>query len=183
MTRRRKYSKGKYPVAIGAAIVAAQLVTLSTPSWAGDECSPSICGIPTPPPGTPTVVSTKPADGATNVDRDANIKVKFSEKMLKSSVGDPTVGLVQGNFDYDDLNYDPETCPPTICEPPSVALTTSYNAKKKSAKVNPTGRLAANTEYTVVVEGADDFDDDAVKDKAGNEMARDHIWHFTTGAE
>jgi len=34
-----------------------------------------------------------------------------------------------------------------------------------------------------VMEGAGDTDHFAVKDRAGNEMATDHIWHFTTGGQ
>jgi hypothetical protein len=52
----------------------------------------------------------------------------------------------------------------------------------KNSLILPIVRLEANTTYTAVVEGTDTFDTFAVKDRAGNEMATDHIWHFTTGA-
>jgi hypothetical protein len=65
---------------------------------------------------------------------------------------------------------------------PSVPATVSFNAKKRTATLNPTDRLKPNTLYTAVVEGAGDYDSYAVKDRAGNEMACEYVWHFTTEA-
>ncbi len=58
----------------------------------------------------------------------------------------------------------------------------SYNKRKKLAILNPSDRLAANTEYTVGIEGAGDCDALAVKHRGGTEMATDKIWHSTTGS-
>jgi hypothetical protein len=58
----------------------------------------------------------------------------------------------------------------------------SYNNRNKLAKLDPTDKLAADTTYTAIIEGAGDSDGLAVEDKAGNEMGTDYVWHFTTGA-
>ena len=65
--------------------MAALMLAVAGVAWAQDDGCTIGCE-PPPPPGTPFVVSTNPADGATGVDRDANIRAKFSEKMLASSV-------------------------------------------------------------------------------------------------
>ena len=154
-----------------AAMIAAQAAFVS---YAATESQAQDCPS-CPPTPSPFVTSTVPADGQTGVDRDANIKAKFSEKMLKSSVNGETVNLYEGNLTYDDLN------PTSATPPPEVSASVSYNAKKKRAALNPSARLKANTEYTTVVEGAGDSDGLAVKDRENNEMFTDEIWHFTTG--
>jgi hypothetical protein len=123
--------------------------------------------IPDPPPGdSPTVISTFPTDGATNVDRDANIKAKFSEKMLKSTVNDGTVRVEQA------------VSGPGNPDPPG-GMTVKYNNKKKTAIVSQDRGFALqpNTEYRVTIEGGEE----GVKDKAGNPMASDFTFTFTTG--
>jgi hypothetical protein len=112
------------------------------------------------------ITTTTPTNGQTGVDRDANIKAKFSEKMMKSSINQQTVYL-SGPGGCGDL------CSVRI--PASV----NYNVKKKVAILNPSSRLPANT---AVVEGAGDSDSLAVKNRVGNEMAVDYTWTFTTGA-
>jgi hypothetical protein len=163
-------------VAMMAAVVMAVLVAYGSAS----------AEIPPPPPGDiPTVIKTLPADNATNVDRDANIKAKLSEKMLKTTVNKNTVRLYEENLTYDNLNsLDPPLCDPGPNPDPgsnSQSAKVSYNAKKKLAVLNPEARLEAKTEYTALVDGAGDCDQLAAKDNGGTEMATDYIWHFTTG--
>ncbi len=113
--------------------------------------------------GLPTVVRTFPADGATNVDRDTNIKAKFSEAMMKSSINSSTFVLQKGGI--------------VVC-----CGDISYNKKKKTATYNPNLlSLEPHTQYTAIIEGAGDSDSFAVKDRAGNEMAQTFTWTFTTG--
>jgi hypothetical protein len=138
-----------------------------------------------PPPDLPTVVSTFPKDGATNIDRDTNIKAEFSEKMMKSSVNRAAFRLYKGNL----TNVEPTECDDqpgpgdlACAVPIPLRHKVSYNAEKNLAILNPVSGLRANTTYTAVVEGAGDTDGQAVKDKEGNEMATDYIWHFTTGS-
>jgi hypothetical protein len=130
-------------------------------------------------PDAPGVLSTNPADGATTgVDRDADITVMFTEKMLSSSINGDTFRLYAGT--------DAE-CPPDQpdCAPgaPPLPIGATVTGSGKKAILNPDERLAETTDYTAVLEGTDTFDTFAVKDTAGNEMAADRIWHFKTGAD
>jgi hypothetical protein len=121
--------------------------------------------------GAPRVVSTVPPDGATSVSTTANIKAKFSEAMKASTINTTTFYLYQGHF---------TGCPAGGCVSDPVAATVRYNADTKTAILDPTAPLAANTEYTAVVEGTGDGDMKAVKDRGGTPVASDYIWHFTT---
>lgn len=120
-------------------------------------------GNPTQPPGSPTVIKTVPTDGATNVDRDNNIKAKFSEKMLKSTLS-MTLAEVSGDGT------------------PSgeVPATVRYKAKKKLLVLNPSVRLAANTTYEARI--PDSATDKGGTPLFGNDASGDHVWTFTTGA-
>jgi len=169
---------------VGAAM-AALVLTVAGLAWAAD-CGRG-CENPPPDTTTPTIISTNPADGATGVDRDANIKAKFSEKMLADSVmmprSVPSVGafrLYRGNLTAAQIEPTCDTGPCAI--PIPLEASVSYNNRKKRATLNPANKLDAGTTYTAIIEGAGDSDGLAVKDKAGNEMASDYIWHFTTGA-
>ena len=131
----------------------------------------------------PTVLRTVPQDGAQNVDRQINVKAKFSEAMRESSINQVTFYLHPGNYTYEDINSGIV---------PSRAIKVSYNKDTRTAKLNPlseynnkytyNNKLKANTTYTAVVEGAGDTDNESVKDRNGNKLAIDKIWHFTTGA-
>jgi hypothetical protein len=125
----------------------------------------------------PTVVRVIPANGATGISRRVNVRAKFSEAMNAASINGNTFRLYEGNFTYTQLNDTNNPLPPGSEEAAGV----SYNATKKLAVLNPSRRLAANTTYTAVVEGVNDSDGKAVKDEAGNALARDCIWHFRTG--
>ena len=154
--------------------MAALMLAVAGVAWAVDDTTP------------PTVISTNPADGAASVDRDANIKARFSEKMLGSSVvfQDSIAGV--GAFRLYTGNLTAAQIEEPSCDGPCVVYipleaSVSYNNRKKLAKLNPTDKLAAGTIYTAIIEGAGDSDGLAVKDRAGNEMASDYVWHFTTG--
>jgi hypothetical protein len=64
-----------------------------------------------------------------------------------------------------------------------VAATVRYNDDTKTAILDPTSPLLANTEYTAVVEGTGDGDMMAVKDRGRTPMASDYTFSFTTGSE
>jgi Bacterial Ig-like domain len=139
--------------------------------------------------GAPTVVSTVPTSGATNVDGTANITAKFSEAMKARSINTTTFYLLQGHFTAANPPSScttppvaPSTTPVTAACPAPVAATVSYNADTKTAILDPTASLGSFTEYTAVVEGTRDGDMKAVKDSGGTPMATDYIFYFTTGS-
>jgi hypothetical protein len=101
----------------------------------------------------PTVSSTNPLNGATG---EAVITVSFSEAMTASSISATTFTL---------------TGPGAT----AVAGTVSYNASTYIATFTPTSALSAATAYTATVTSG-------VKDVAGNALASNHAWSFTTSS-
>ena len=140
--------------------------------------------------GAPTVVSTVPTSGATNVDGTANIKAKFSEAMKARSINTSTFYLLQGHFSAANppascttSPVPPSTTPVTAACPAPVAATVRYNADTRTATLDPVSTLLFCTEHTAVVEGTGDGDQQAVKDRGGTPMASDYIFYFTTGTD
>jgi hypothetical protein len=58
-----------------------------------------------------------------------------------------------------------------------VSAAVTYDAANRVATLTPSQTLAPSTTYTVTVSGGSG----GVKDLAGNALARDYIWSFTTG--
>lgn len=126
----------------------------------------------------PVVTSTSPANGATGVALEPNIQVTFSQNMDPATINGQTFDLYPGDhFSYDTLN----NCG-IGCLPASPNSTITYDPASRTATLDPASSLLPNTQYTAVVEGADDNDGRAVTNEAGTPMARDHIFYFTTGA-
>jgi hypothetical protein len=108
----------------------------------------------------PVVSFSTPTHGATNVAINANINATFSEPM------DPLTVTVT-NFKMTTPGLIPFTTNP-------VAGTISYHGS--TATFIPSGALSANTVYTTsMTTGA--------KDMAGNSMATDYVWNFTTSGD
>jgi RHS repeat-associated protein len=107
----------------------------------------------------PTGASFSPAMAATNVSRTANVTVTFSEAVDPATVNGSTVEL-----------RDPSNA--------LVSATVSYNVASLTATLNPTASLALGTTYTARVRGGGT--DPRVKDVAGNALAADVTWTFTT---
>jgi hypothetical protein len=99
----------------------------------------------------PTVSSTIPADGATNVAINSALSAVFSEAMLKSSIADMTF---------------------TAAGAAPVAGVVAYSGS--TATFTPGSNFANNTLYTATITT------DA-KDLAGNALADAKVWTFTTG--
>jgi Domain of unknown function (DUF4082)/Bacterial Ig-like domain/Bacterial Ig domain len=110
----------------------------------------------------PTITTRSPASGASGVSRTANIIVTFSEAMTASTIAGSTIEL-----------RDPANA--------LVSAVVSYNATTRVATLNPGPTLRALTTYTVRVRGGST--DPRVKDAAGNAMAADSTWSFTTVAD
>jgi Concanavalin A-like lectin/glucanases superfamily/Bacterial Ig-like domain/Bacterial Ig domain len=98
----------------------------------------------------PTVTSTTPANGATGFSRTANITATFSEAMSATSINSTTIELRD---------------PTNALVPATVTL-------------DPTPTLGATATYTVTVKGG--IADPSVKDTAGNPLATNRVWTFTT---
>jgi hypothetical protein len=103
--------------------------------------------------GAPTVSSTSPADGATGVSLNGALSATFSEAMdpLTITGANFTVAGVTGTVGYDSVSF--------------------------VATFTPSSSLASNTAYTATIVGGGS----GVKDLAGNALAANKVWTFTTG--
>jgi hypothetical protein len=122
------------------------------------------------PDGTPPTVEEElivPQNGATEVARDAKIKVMFSEPMKDRSINPTNIYITVG-----------EGTETTV-----VAAKVDYVDEKTPVRavLKPLEPLEPNTEYTVVVEGRGDGDKKAVKDASGTPLASEYTFSFTTG--
>src|SRR5271154_4429332 len=105
----------------------------------------------------PTVISTIPINGATNVPLNQKIIATFSEPMNPASItaaGTFTVAVSGGGT--------------------QVAGTVSYVAAANTAIFAPTANLTANTHFTATISTA-------AQSAAGNALAGNYAWKFTTG--
>jgi hypothetical protein len=106
----------------------------------------------------PTVTGTSPAAGATGVAVTANVTGTFSEAMDTATVTSNTFTLTTGTT--------------------TVPAAVTYNSTDRVATLNPNADLAAGTTYTATIKGGTG----GVKDAAGNPLASDRTWTFTTAA-
>ena len=111
-----------------------------------------------PPPDTtpPTLSGVAPMDGVTNVALDANVGANFSEAMSASTITGASFTLTLGGV--------------------PVSASVSYDPTTNKATLNPNAALQAGKTYTAKVKGGSA----GVKDSAGNPMAADKVWSFTT---
>jgi hypothetical protein len=109
---------------------------------------------PPPPPGAPTVTSTVPASGATNVGTSATVQATFSRAMDSSTITGSSFTL--------------KTPSGTI-----VPASVSYDGPSQTATLTPSSALASATTYTARIETT-------VKASDGTAMAAPYTWSFTT---
>jgi hypothetical protein len=109
--------------------------------------------------GPPTVTSVAPAGGASNVPVGTTVTATFSKPLAPATVNGSTVEL----RDSDGL---------------LVSATVTWNPVTTSIVLEPTSALAYSTTYTATVRGGAG----GVTDAAGNPLAADFSWTFTTGA-
>jgi len=107
----------------------------------------------------PTVTSVTPANGTTGVNIATTVTATFSEAMNAATITASTVVL-----------RDPGNT--------AVASTISYNTATNVITLTPTSALAAGTTYTATITGGSG----GVKDLAGNALAVNFVWSFTTGS-
>ncbi len=118
------------------------------------------CGGGGPPPDTtpPIVTGTTPASGATGVATSVSPTATFNEAIDPATINTTTVTLVR-------------TGTSTV-----LAASVTYNAATKIATLAPSAALLAGTGYTATVKGGTG----GVKDLAGNLLAANVSWSFTT---
>ena len=109
----------------------------------------------------PTVTSTSPADNATGVSATSAVTATFSEDMDPATVNATTMQL------RDPANN-------------LVGASVAYDSGTRTARLTPSAPLAANMTYRATVKGG--TTDPTVKDIAGNRLAADVTWMFTTAA-
>ena len=107
----------------------------------------------------PTITSVSPANGTTGISTGTTVSAVFSEAMNASTIGTSTFELR---------------------DPSNVLVTAAinYNATTKTATLTPSAILASSMVYTAIVKGGAS----GVKDAAGNAMANNYTWTFTTAS-
>jgi hypothetical protein len=107
----------------------------------------------------PTVTGRLPAPDAQGIAPASNVSVEFSEAMDAATITTATVQLrdAAGNL---------------------VPATVGYDSGSRTATLDPQSLLADSTRYTATVKGGAG----GVADRAGNRLASDATWSFTTAA-
>ena len=108
---------------------------------------------------TPTVTATTPASGATSVNVGTTVTATFSKAMDTATIGTSTFELRGASNTL-------------------VPATVAYNASTNTATLTPSSALANGATYTATVKGG--ATDPRVKDLAGNALAANVTWSFTT---
>ncbi|WP_414542655.1 N,N-dimethylformamidase beta subunit family domain-containing protein [Nostoc sp. CCY0012] len=115
----------------------------------------------TPDTTPPTVTSTTPTSSATGVSTSTTVRATFSEAIDTATINTNTFEL-----------RDPNNT--------AIPATVSYDTESRTAILTPSSPLATSTSYTATVKGG--ATGPRVKDQAGNALAADFIWSFTTSA-
>jgi hypothetical protein len=105
------------------------------------------------------VTAVTPAAGATGVAANTTVTATFSEDMSAASIGTSTFVLRNAAGT-------------------GIAATVAYNATARVATLTPSQALSASVTYTATVTGGSA----GVKDLAGNPLAANLVWSFTTAA-
>ena len=113
----------------------------------------------------PNVQSVFPTGGQTDLSKNTTVTATFSEAMDASTIADAS-----GASNTFTLTEQGATTP--------VGATVGYDAATKKATLDPSADLKANTIYTATVKGGTS----GIKDPAGNALAEDETWSFTTVA-
>ncbi|PTT68675.1 CBM96 family carbohydrate-binding protein, partial [Arthrobacter sp. HMWF013] len=106
----------------------------------------------------PTVTGTSPAAGSTDLAVTGNVTGTFSEPMNASTITAGTFTLTAGST--------------------TVQAAVRYDGPSRIATLDPFADLAAGTAYTATIKGGSA----GVKDLAGNALATDRAWTFTTAS-
>ncbi|MDP4263601.1 MAG: Ig-like domain-containing protein [Bacteroidota bacterium] len=105
----------------------------------------------------PTVSSVTPLNGATGVSVSTAVSAIFSEAMTASTISGTTFQLRNASNTL-------------------ITATVTYNATTNTATLTPSAALSSSTVYTATITGGAS----GVKDLAGNALASNFTWSFTT---
>lgn len=109
----------------------------------------------------PRVTKVSPPNKKTAIKRSANVLATFSEKMKAGTITKSTFKLMKDGTKT------------------KISATVSYNSTTKTAKLNPSNKLAANTWYKATVVGGST----GVKNAShGDPMFQSRVWKFKTGS-
>jgi hypothetical protein len=109
----------------------------------------------------PTVTSVAPINGAINVVVGSNVSASFSEAIDPATIDGTTCELRDGSNNL-------------------IPATVTYSVAARQAVLDPSAPLAYETTYTATIKGG--LSDPRVKDLAGNALASNYVWSFTTGS-
>lgn len=137
--------------------------TFPNQSFNGTNYWVDVVFAPTPPSDTtaPSVQSVFPYVGAVGTKTALSVTATFNELLNPGTIGTSTFLLRDASNNI-------------------VAASVAYDASMLRATLTPTNPLAYSSTYTVTVKGG--VADPRVKDLAGNALASDLTWSFTTGA-
>lgn len=130
------------------------VLTISDTLGGSTDITVTVTGIETV---APTITGKYPDNGATGVGPYTWIDINFSEPMDSTTINTTNITL-DNNKACQSVDYN----------------ATTYSARCYPYVTTITNGLAENTNYTVTVSG--------VKDSAGNALASDYSWNFTTGS-
>jgi Bacterial Ig-like domain len=108
----------------------------------------------------PTISTVAPADEATGVAATSNVEATFSEAMNPATISGSTFTLTK------------------LGDTQTLTAQVSYDAPTKKATLDPNAELDPSTTYTATIKGGTS----GVKDLAGNPLAQDKSWSFTSAA-
>ncbi|WP_225307262.1 N,N-dimethylformamidase beta subunit family domain-containing protein [Adhaeribacter soli] len=106
----------------------------------------------------PVVLATIPVSNAIGVNEAANISITFNEALDPSTVSSATISLMSGSS--------------------PVPATVTFDALNRTVTLDPLSNLNFNANYSVIVRGG--TADPRIKDVAGNALAADYTFAFTT---
>ena len=114
----------------------------------------------------PAVTNVAPVAGATAVAIATNVEATFSEAMDSSTINGAAFTLTKPDGPDADTN------------PDAVSGTVAYDSTSNKATLTPSANLDYSTTYTATIKGGAG----GAKDLAGNLLAQDKSWSFSTAA-
>ncbi|MCG8473167.1 MAG: Ig-like domain-containing protein [Desulfobacterales bacterium] len=102
----------------------------------------------------PSLVTTTPSSGQSNVSADTTLNALFTEEVKPATVTTASFTLATNSGDL-------------------ISGQVAYNEETRTASFTPNAALSAGTTYTATLTTA-------IQDKAGNALSQNHSWSFTT---